>query len=101
MTSVSKIDGLGAAAASAYAGIRSANARLAGSADTISRAAFPSPDTVTISDEARAAASGPDDLVTALTDLRLAPKQTAASVAVLRTLDEMAEDLLSTVGDRK
>jgi hypothetical protein len=96
---VSKIDGLGAAAASAYAGIRNANARLARSADTISRAALPSPDTVTISPEARAA-SGQDDLVSALTDLRLAPQQSKASVAVLRTLDEMSEELLNTVGEK-
>jgi hypothetical protein len=98
---VSKIDGLGAAAASAYAGIQKANERLAGSAATISRALLPSTDTVTISEAARAAQSSEADLVSSLTDLTLAPQQTAASVAVLRTVDEVTDDLLRTVGERK
>jgi hypothetical protein len=98
---VSKIEGLGAAAASAYAGIRNANARLAASAATIAQASLPSADTVTISDAARAAGTPGGDLVGALTELRLAPQQTAASVAVLRTFDELSKDLLRTFGERK
>ena len=88
-----RIDGIGAAAASAYAGIRDANSRLAGSAATIATAAHRS-DTVTLSDEARADSGAQPDLASALTDLRLAPQQAKASVAVLRTLDEMSEELL-------
>ena len=98
---MSKIDGLGTAAASAYAGIRNANQRVAGAAATIAQTSLPSADTVTISDASRAAAQPQGDLVSALTDLRLAPKQTAASVAVLRTLDEISEELLRSVGERK
>jgi hypothetical protein len=100
MASVSKIAGLGTTAAAAYAGIRNANARLAGAAETISRAGTPAADTVTISDAARAARGPEGDLVSALTDLTLAPQRSAAAVAVLRTLDEVSEDLLRSVGRR-
>jgi hypothetical protein len=96
---MSRIDGIGTAAASAYAGIRDANSRVAGAATTIAKAS--SADTVTISDAARAASGSQGDLVSALTDLRLAPKQTAASVAVLRTLDEVSEEILRTFSERK
>jgi hypothetical protein len=98
---MSRIDGIGTAAASAYAGIRDAGSRLAGSAATIAKTSLPAADTVTISDAARAAGGSQGDLVSALTELRLAPKQTAASVAVLPTIDEMSEDLLRTFGERK
>ena len=98
---MSKIDGLGSAAASAYAGIRKANERLAASAATIAQSSVPAADTVTISDAARTARSPEGDLVGALTDLTLAPHQTEASVAVLRTIDEVTEDLLRTFGERK
>jgi hypothetical protein len=98
---MSRIDGIGAAAASAYAEIRDAGSRLAGSAATIASASLPAADTVTISDAARAAGGSQGDLVSALTELSLAPKQTAASVAVLRTIDEMSEELLRTFGERK
>jgi hypothetical protein len=98
---VSRIAGLGTTAAAAYAGIRNANARLSGAAETISRAGTPAADTVTISAAARAGRASEGDLVSALTDLTAAPHQSAAAVAVLRTLDQVSEDLLDSVGGRK
>ncbi|HEX4338404.1 MAG TPA: hypothetical protein VH062_21005 [Polyangiaceae bacterium] len=84
------------------AGIRSASDKLAASANTVVSAGLQAQDTVSVSDAARQAASGggaPASITNALVDLRVARYQSAASIAVLRTGDEMTNDLL-TLGKR-
>ncbi|HVW25586.1 MAG TPA: hypothetical protein VHC69_09460 [Polyangiaceae bacterium] len=87
------------AAVSALAGVRAASARLNKAAANVAAASLPQEDTVTISDGARAAAAqGGDtsshDIASAMIDLRVARYQNAASIAVLRTSDEVTEDAL-------
>ncbi len=55
-------------------------------------------DPVTISPEARAAASAPDDLASSLVNLDVAKNTLAAQVSVLHTADDMSKDLLNMVG---
>lgn len=87
------------AALSALAGVRAASERLDNAAANVAAATIPKPDTVTISDGGRAAARGgadgsTHDVASAMIDLRVARYQNAASIAVLRSSDEMTRDAL-------
>jgi len=86
------------AASSALSGIRAASDRLDKSAATVVSAGLEKADTVSLSAESRQAATsgtGTSSIVSGLVDLRVARYQNAASVAVLRSADEMTNDLLS------
>jgi hypothetical protein len=88
------------AALSALAGVRAASERFDKAAANVAAATGPREDTVTISDGARAAAAnsggetGTPDLASAMNDLRVARYQNAASIAVLRTSDDVTREAL-------
>jgi flagellar hook protein FlgE len=86
------------AATSALSGIRAASERLdTAAANVVSEMTGQGADTVSLSAESRAAAGGPErsgDIVQSMTDLRIAKYQNAASIAVLRTSDEMTQELV-------
>jgi hypothetical protein len=85
------------ASASALSGIRAASSRLnVGAGKLVSQTTLQHNDTVSVSEEGRVAAgSGSDDIAQGVVDLRLAKYQNAASIAVFRTADEMAQDLVN------
>ncbi len=86
---------------SAIAGIRNASDKLDQAAADVARAGFQTEDRASLSDAARAprdsAAGGTETgrLAGAMVDMRVAKYQQAASIAVLRTSDEMTKDVLS------
>jgi hypothetical protein len=95
------------ARSSALTGIRSASDRLdAAAANIVRETTSWGKDSVSISPDARAAASsassvgGVGGVAEAIVDTRLAKYQNAASVAVLRTADEMTEELVN-LGKRR
>jgi hypothetical protein len=98
------VSGLTSANGAAIAGIRNASDKLDQAAANVARAGFEAEDSVSVSDGARAA-SRPDtqtgEIATAMVDMRVAKYQQAASVAVLRTSDEMTTDLLTLGGAKK
>ena len=86
------------ASSAAIAGIRNASDKMDQAAATVARAGFEAEDTVSVSDGARSAPkSGTEtgQIASAMVDMRVAKYQQAASVAVLRTNDDMTKDLLS------
>jgi hypothetical protein len=93
------IQSVRSASASALSGIRAASDRLnAGAASLISQMTKQNGDTVSVSAEGRAAVgSGGDtgDIAQSVVDLRMAKYQNAASITVLRTADEMTQDLVN------
>ena len=84
------------AAASALSGIRAASQKLEKASANVAAASEPTGDHVTISEQARTASQGDAEagLTSAMVDLRVARYQNAASVAVLRTSDDMTRDAL-------
>lgn len=86
------------AALSALAGVRAASQRLDTAAANVAAASVPREDSVSISDGARAAAASGEatthDVASAMIDLRVARYQNAASIAVLRTTDDVSRDAL-------
>lgn len=95
---VGKCD-LSSAAASAISGLGAASAKIDRAAATVAAAGARASDTVEISDAARKG-GGMDD-VKALVDMRMARYELAAEVRVLRTVDEMSDDLKHLAASRK
>jgi hypothetical protein len=84
------------AVSSALGGINAASRRLDASAAKVAFQSFQG-DTVAVSDAARqapSAGSGAGNLASAMVDLRVAKYQAAASVAVLRTANDVSRDVL-------
>lgn len=90
------------ATSSAVSGIRAASERLDAAAANLATRSVPrGGDMVSLSAESRAAAvAGPGDVARDVVDLRIAKYQSAASIAVLRTADEMTRELTS-LGTRR
>jgi flagellar basal body rod protein FlgF len=95
---VGKCD-LSTASASALSGLRSASDRVDQDASTVAVAGARASDTVNISAAARAGDRMDD--VSALVDMRIARYQFAAQVKVLRTVDEMSQDVLGLVSPKR
>jgi hypothetical protein len=91
------------AVSSALGGISAASKRLDASAAKLVSEGLERGDTVSLSEAARQASTGGGEvrsIASAMVDLRIAKYQSAASVAVLRTADDMTRDVLSIAGKR-
>jgi hypothetical protein len=90
------VSGLGLTNEIAVGGIRKGNAQLANAAETILRASTSREgDSVSISPAARElGATREPDLIDGMVELRAAELTVAASVATLRTADDMARTVL-------
>jgi len=86
------------AAASAVSGIRQAMDRMDAAAGLVADAGGSGSDAVTLSGEAPAPSAS--DELKPLVDIRMARYAVAAQVSVLRTVDEVSEDVLGIVGRR-
>ena len=89
------------AVASALSGINAASRKLDASAAKLVTQGLEQGDTVSLSEASRrASAEGGEvgTIASAMVDLRVAKYQNAASVAVLRTSDDMTRDVLSIAG---
>jgi len=76
-------------------GLRAASDKLYRAANSVERGFVETPsDSVSVSREARSAATSEPDVLGGLVDLRVARYAAAASLAVLRTADEMSATVL-------
>jgi hypothetical protein len=92
---MSAIGAIPSVASSGLSGIQQASARVDKAASEVASASLAGSDTVSISDAARnGGSSATPSIEGALGDLRIAKYQNAASIAVLKTGDQMTQDLL-------